>query len=47
MRKDKKEQLERAGWKVGDVKDFLRLTDADMAVIHMRVSQAPKRKAKV
>jgi len=40
MRKDKKEELERAGWKVGDVKDFLGLTDADMAVIDMRVSLA-------
>lgn len=40
MRKEKKEKLERAGWKVGDVKDFLGLTDADMAVIDMRVSLA-------
>jgi DNA-binding XRE family transcriptional regulator len=40
MRKEKKEELERAGWKVGDVKDFLGLTDADMAVIDMRVSLA-------
>jgi hypothetical protein len=47
VRKDKKEELERTGWKVGDVKDFLGLTDADMAVIDMRVSQAPKRKARV
>jgi DNA-binding XRE family transcriptional regulator len=40
MRKEKKEALERAGWQVGDAKDFLGLTDADMAVIDMRVSLA-------
>jgi DNA-binding XRE family transcriptional regulator len=28
------------GWRVGDVKDFLGLTDPDMAVIDMRVSLA-------
>ena len=40
MRKEKKEELEHASWKVGDAKDFLGLTDADMAVIDMRVSLA-------
>ena len=40
MRKDKRERLEHAGWKVGDAKDFLGLTDADMAVIDLRVSLA-------
>jgi ribosome-binding protein aMBF1 (putative translation factor) len=40
MRKDKRERLKRAGWKVGDAKDFLGLTDADMAVIDLRVSLA-------
>ncbi|MGH7699886.1 MAG: helix-turn-helix domain-containing protein [Gemmatimonadales bacterium] len=40
MRKNKRERLERAGWKVGDAKDFLGLTDADMAVIDLRVSLA-------
>src|SRR6266511_2567015 len=42
MRKEKRERLERAGWKVGDAKDFLGLTDADMAVIDLRVSLAAK-----
>jgi len=40
MRKGQRERLERAGWKVGDAKDFLGLTDADMAVIDLRVSLA-------
>jgi len=40
MRSDKKEKLERAGWKVGDAKEFLGLTDADMALIDVRVSLA-------
>ena len=40
MRKEKQEKLERAGWKVGGAKEFLGLTDADMAVIDMRVSLA-------
>lgn len=40
MRKGKRKRLERAGWKVGDAKDFLGLTDADMAVIDLRVSLA-------
>ena len=40
MRKDKRERLERAGWKVGDAKDFLGLSDADTAVIDLRVSLA-------
>jgi ribosome-binding protein aMBF1 (putative translation factor) len=40
MRREKRERLKRAGWKVGDAKDFLGLTDADMAVIDLRVSLA-------
>lgn len=40
MRKDKRGRLERAGWKVGDAKDFLGLTDAEMAIIDLRVSLA-------
>jgi ribosome-binding protein aMBF1 (putative translation factor) len=40
MRKDKRQRLERAGWKVGDAKDFLGLSDADTAVIDVRVSLA-------
>lgn len=40
MRKEKKERLERAGWKVGDAKEFLDLSEAELAVIDVRVSLA-------
>lgn len=40
MRKGKKAKLESAGWKVANAKDFLGLTDADSAVIDIRVSLA-------
>lgn len=40
MKKEKRRRLERAGWKVGDAKDFLELDDAGMAVIELRVSLA-------
>ena len=40
MRKEKREALERAGWKVGGAKDFLGLTDGDVAVIDMRLALA-------
>ncbi len=40
MKKEKRKRLERAGWKVGDAKDFLQLDDAEMAVIELRVSLA-------
>jgi DNA-binding XRE family transcriptional regulator len=40
MRKEKRERLERAGWKVGDAKEFLALSEGEMAVIEVRVSLA-------
>jgi len=40
MKKEKLRRLERAGWKVGDAKDFLELDDAEMAMIELRVSLA-------
>lgn len=40
MRTDKKRKLERAGWKVGDAKDFLGLTKAEAALVDVRVSLA-------
>jgi len=40
MKKEKRRRLERAGWKVGDTKEFLELDDAEMAVIELRVSLA-------
>ena len=38
MRKEKKARLERAGWKVGGVKDFLGLTAAEAALVELRLT---------
>ena len=38
MRKDKKAKLERAGWKVGSVKEFLGLTAAEEALVELRLT---------
>lgn len=40
MQREKRDKLERAGWRVGDTKEFLKLTDAEIAVIDVRVSLA-------
>ncbi len=40
MKKGKKEKLERAGWVVGGAEEFLDLSDAEMALIDVRVSLA-------
>jgi hypothetical protein len=40
MRKRKREKLERAGWKVGGTREFLALSEGEMAVIQVRVSLA-------
>ncbi len=40
MRKSKRKRLERAGWKVGDLGDFLGLSDTELAIIDMRVALA-------
>ncbi len=40
MKKDKKERLERAGWRVGSTRDFLELSEAEHAVIEVRVMLA-------
>lgn len=40
MKDDKKKRLSRVGWKVGDTQDFLELSDAEMALIDVRVSLA-------
>lgn len=44
MKKQKRERLEQAGWRVGDAREFLKLTDADSALIDIRIalSQALK-----
>ena len=38
MKKSKKERLEKAGWKVGTTKDFLELTDEEVAFIEMKLA---------
>ena len=38
MRKRKKSQLKAAGWVVGSVKEFLRLSEADTALIEMKLA---------
>ena len=40
MRKEKKAKLANAGWKVSDAKEFLGLSDADSALVEIRVSLA-------
>ena len=38
MRKGKKERLERAGWKVGTVGEFLGLSKAEEALVELRLN---------
>jgi ribosome-binding protein aMBF1 (putative translation factor) len=40
MRKAKKERLERKGWRVGTVRDFLGLTDEEAAYVELRLRLA-------
>ena len=40
MRNDKREKLERAGWRVGDARDFLGLSETEAALVEVRVSLA-------
>ena len=40
MEKTKKERLEKNGWKVGDIDEFLDLNEAEMAIIEMKVALA-------
>lgn len=40
MNKRKQARLERAGWRLGSAREFLGLTDADMAIVEMRLSLA-------
>lgn len=48
MKKDKKEKLERGGWVIGGTQEFLELSDAEMALVEVRVSlaQALRRRRK-
>lgn len=40
MKRSKREQLAKAGWKVGTVKEFLDLADEELALIDMKLSLA-------
>jgi ribosome-binding protein aMBF1 (putative translation factor) len=40
MKKAKKERLQKAGWKVGSVQDFLGLSDEEAAMVAMKLALA-------
>jgi predicted XRE-type DNA-binding protein len=40
VKRQKKERLEAAGWKVGSAKEFLGLTDAEAAVVELKLELA-------
>jgi hypothetical protein len=45
MRKEKKKRLKAKGWKIGNAKDFLGLTEEESAYIELkiRLAEAPDR----
>jgi DNA-binding XRE family transcriptional regulator len=40
MKKSKKERLEKAGWKIGSVQEFLELSNEEAALIEMKLALA-------
>lgn len=40
MKKDKRERLEKNGWKVGDADDFLELTEEERAFVELKIALA-------
>jgi ribosome-binding protein aMBF1 (putative translation factor) len=46
MRQSKRQKLESKGWKVGDAKDFLRLSNDEAAYIELRLKLADGLKAR-
>jgi predicted XRE-type DNA-binding protein len=40
MKRQKKARLEAAGWKVGSAKEFLALTDAEAAIVELKLELA-------
>jgi hypothetical protein len=40
MRKEKKKRLEAKGWKIGTAKDFLRLSEEEVAYIELKIRLA-------
>jgi ribosome-binding protein aMBF1 (putative translation factor) len=45
MKSEKRKQLEAAGWKVSTVREFLELTDEEMALIELKLDLARAVKA--
>ena len=45
MKADKRNRLEKAGWKVGTTQEFLNLSDAESALIEVRVALAQQLRA--
>lgn len=46
MREEKRRQLEAAGWKVGDTKEFLALSDQEAEYIELKLKLAQSLRAK-
>ncbi len=46
MQKAIREKLEAAGWKTGDARDFLGLTDAEVAFVEMKLALAADLRAR-
>ncbi|MCB0230686.1 MAG: helix-turn-helix transcriptional regulator [Anaerolineae bacterium] len=42
MKQDKREALEAQGWKIGDTKEFLSLTDEEMEYIEIKIALSQK-----
>ena len=42
MEKSKKEKLQKNGWNVGDIDEYLGLSPAEMAIIEMKVALTEK-----
>ena len=42
MEKSKKERLEKQGWKIGDAKDFLSLSDEEISYIEIKIALSQK-----
>jgi predicted XRE-type DNA-binding protein len=36
MKKSKKDKLQKAGWKIGDTREFLKLSDEEIALINIK-----------
>jgi len=46
MRKEKKARLERAGWKVGTVREFLGLSETEEALVELKLTLRDRRRSR-